>query len=354
MNPMNLKTRAVAMLYYYELGFLGVFSVVGIFANDWQLLVFLILGILVGAWYTSLHYHYKKEKQENLQRDREVRLFPMVFTLVFCTLILCVRPATPMKDILYFFVILGIFVTYRYGIYIREKNFQFYEEIKQKKTIVDSFQANVWLKEKKIFLLCGIFAVVLCSLTMVNTLAGEDWEWENDPVYQAREQVIKKKKNENSFALKKKEEEKKKGRGLPVVLIRRMAWVLILFSSLTGLAVVVFLIYLSVKDRTKTKYVKEEISGFSYIQDEYTSLKPVKKERGKYPDSPEGKIRKLFVQYVKKNGTKGEKAGGKTAEEWVRGFGGKPEVSGLYNKARYGSKGVSEEEVTKMKQWTQT
>lgn len=257
----------------------------------------------------------------------------------------------------------SIFAVYLYAGYYYEKYLTMYENPCVSEETIRRFEQNTAaVLKKKAVVFAAVLAVICAVLSMLLSVQTER-------VPEKREiPKVEQKKTDTPGAVdrvrerlreKTEKEEKDPAWEMFLFILRKVVWVIVVLLALLGAFLVIFFIFrriLSLQPLRLTDVVKKE-DIFEEGTDEYIPLRPVYREREKFPSDNNGKIRRYFYHYVRK------KAGGDvdislTPFELAETYGtegsgqlseGEREAVSIYEKARYSGKMCGDGEAEKVR-----
>lgn len=259
--------------------------------------------------------------------------------------------------------LLSIFAVYLYAGYYYEKYLTMYENPCVSGETIRRFEQNTAAVLKKKAL---VFAVTLAVMYTVLSIAlsgqtvSKPKKREIPKVEQEKTDVpdavdhVRERLNE-----KKEKEEEDPAWEMFLLILRKVLWVIVVLLALLGAFLVIFFIFrrilslqpLPLSDAPK----KEEI--ITEGTDEYIPLRPVYREREKFPADNNGKIRRYFYHYIRKKAGSGVDIS-LTPFELAEAYGteGSGQLSEggsaavrIYEKARYSGKMCGDEEVEEVR-----
>lgn len=259
--------------------------------------------------------------------------------------------------------LLSIFAVYLYAGYYYEKYLTMYENPCVSEETIRRFEHNtVAALKKKAIVFAAVLAVMyaVLSIALSGQTVSKPKKKEIPKVEQEKTDVphavdhVRERLNE-----KKEKEEEDPAWELFLLILREVLWVFVILLALLGVFLVIFFIFRRILSLRPLPLLdapeKEEI--VTEGMDEYIPLRPVYREREKFPADNNGKIRRYFYHYIRKKAGSGVDIS-LTPFELAEAYGtegsgqlsegGRAAVS-IYEKARYSGKMCGDEEAEEVR-----
>lgn len=259
--------------------------------------------------------------------------------------------------------LLSIFAVYLYAGYYYEKYLTMYENPCVSEETIHRFEQNtVAALKKKALVFAAVLAVMYVVLSMVLSIqTGRRPEKREIPkVEQEKTHTpdavdrVRERLNQRT-----EDEEEDPAWEMFLFILRKVLWVLVVLLALLGVFLVIFFIFrriLSLQPMRLLDDPKQE-ETFTDGMDEYIPLRPVYREREKFPADNNGKIRRCFYQYIRKKAgnsvdmslTPFELAAAYGTEEDGQLSEGERQAVCIYEKARYSGTMCGDEEAEEVR-----
>lgn len=257
----------------------------------------------------------------------------------------------------------SIFAVYLYAGYYYEKYLTMYENPCVSEETIRRFEKNTAAALKKKAVVFAAALAVICAVLSMLLPVQTERAPERREIPKAEQ-----KKTDTPEAVdrvrerlreKMEKEERDPAWEMFRFILQKAVWALVVLLALLGVFLIIFFIFrriLSLQSlQLPDSAQKEDI--FEEGTDEYIPLRPLYKEREKFPSDNNGKIRRCFYHYIRK------KAGGDVdasltpfelaetygAEQSGRLSEGEREAVGIYEKARYSGKMCEDGEAEKVR-----
>ncbi len=341
-------------------------------------------GLLTCVLAAAMGYFLVNHKRKNIQKkeqesDKEGQCQLSFAVLAIVASFLMMGSAANTYDetesisagslLLVWLLLMTIFVTYLYADYFREKYMTMYVNPCVTEETIRRFEGNTKLRLRRTLIRTAIIMMLVFSVGAA--IFNMDFVVEETKEEKEKEKKEEEKKEETEPATdpakKLQELEERKPEPNPVweaftALLMQIMKFVVMILFVVGILLVLFLVLRKLFSFRLPQYervTKEEIEEEKDSMEEYISLRPRKTISEHFSDDNNGKIRRIFYRYIKKQAGKQRVDTSKTPWELADTYiaGENTELTKeqqttirIYEKARYSRATCSSEEVETMRE----